>query len=107
AGGPAPRNYGSRVRPWVLVLGRRGGSMANDSTNVSAHPTVILVRRQLAPDDLVTLNDEIAGLARAGLPLDQGLAALARDMGRGRLRQVTAEIAENLRAGRTLPDALA
>jgi type II secretory pathway component PulF len=57
-------------------------------------------------DDLITLNEEIAGMARAGLPLDQGLAALAREMGKGRLARVTAEIADDLRAGRTLPEAL-
>lgn len=57
-------------------------------------------------DDLVALNEEIAGLARAGLPLDQGLAAMAREMGRGQLRQVTADLAEDLRAGHTLPQAL-
>jgi type II secretory pathway component PulF len=58
-------------------------------------------------EDLARLNDEIAGMARAGLPLDQGLAALARDMSRGRLRQVTATLADDLRKGRTLPEALA
>ncbi len=57
-------------------------------------------------EDLIALNDEIAGMARAGLPLDQGLAALARDMGKGRLRQVTATLAADLRAGHTLPEAL-
>jgi general secretion pathway protein F len=45
-------------------------------------------------------------MARAGLPLDQGLAALAREMGGGRLRQATEEIAADLRAGHTLPQAL-
>ena len=30
----------------------------------------------MTADDLITLNEEIAGMARAGLPLDQGLAAL-------------------------------
>src|SRR5437868_5408901 len=61
---------------------------------------------KLSADDLITLNDEIAGMARAGLPLDQGLAALAREMGRGRLQQVTRHLAEDLRAGFTLPQAL-
>ena len=41
-------------------------------------------------EDLITLNEEIAGMARAGLPLDQGLAALAKEMGKGRLQRVTA-----------------
>jgi type II secretory pathway component PulF len=58
------------------------------------------------PEDLIALNEEIAGMARAGLPLDQGLSALAREMGGGRLRQVTAELADDLRRGRTLPEAL-
>src|SRR5438874_4026654 len=58
------------------------------------------------PDDLIALNEEIAGRARAGLPLDQGLAAISREMGRGRLQQVTAALARDLRAGQTLPQAL-
>src|SRR5438552_1367245 len=58
------------------------------------------------PEDLITLIDEIAAMARAGLPLDQGLAALPKEMGRGRLQQVTAALAADLRAGHTLPEAL-
>lgn len=58
-------------------------------------------------DDLAALNEEIAAMARAGLPLDQGLAALAREMGGGRLQQVTRALADDLRAGLTLPEALA
>src|SRR5262245_45997732 len=62
--------------------------------------------RPLAPEDLITLNEEIAAMARAGLPLDQGLTTLAGEMGRGRLQQVTQQLATDLRAGHTLPDAL-
>lgn len=72
----------------------------------AAPPTLAGFARPLSPDDLITLNEEIAGMARAGLPLDQGLRALAREMGRGRLQRATAEIAADLRAGRTLPEAL-
>src|SRR5437588_232259 len=57
-------------------------------------------------EDLIALNEEIAGMARAGLPLDKGLAAMAREMGRGRLGRVTAALAADLEAGRTLPEAL-
>src|SRR5438132_1253544 len=60
----------------------------------------------MTTEDLIALNDEIAAMARAGLPLDQGLAALAREMGGGRLRRVTELLANDLRAGRTLPEAL-
>src|SRR4051812_38592603 len=61
---------------------------------------------KLSEEDLITLNEEIAGMARAGLPLDQGLTALAREMGRGRLQAVTRQLADDLRAGLTLPQAL-
>jgi type II secretory pathway component PulF len=60
----------------------------------------------LSADDLITLNEEIAGMARAGLPLDQGLAALAAEMGRGRLRDVSRQLAGDLQAGLSLPEAL-
>ncbi len=61
----------------------------------------------MTADELTALNDQIAALARAGLPLDQGLDTLARDMGRGRLRAVTEALAADLRAGHPLPEALA
>jgi type II secretory pathway component PulF len=57
-------------------------------------------------EELIALNEEIAGMARAGLPLDQGMSALAREMGRGRLQRVTEAIAGELRSGLTLPEAL-
>src|SRR5690242_19378140 len=60
----------------------------------------------MTPDDLISLNEEIAAMARAGLPLDQGLSALAEEMGRGKLQRVTAQLAADLRAGQTLPQAL-
>lgn len=63
-------------------------------------------RGPLSAPDLITLNDEIAAMARAGLPLDQGLRALAREMRSGRLQRVTAAVAADLEAGRTLPEAL-
>jgi type II secretory pathway component PulF len=58
------------------------------------------------PDDLIALNEEIAAMARAGLPLDKGLAALAREMNRGQLQNVTEELALDLAKGHTLPEAL-
>ncbi len=61
----------------------------------------------LTADDLAALNDEIAAMARAGLPLDQGLKSLADEMGRGRLQAVTAQLSHDLQLGKTLPEALA
>lgn len=58
-------------------------------------------------DDVIALNDQIAGMAKAGLPLDQGLSSVAREMNRGALRRVTQAIADDLQRGSTLPEALA
>ncbi len=57
-------------------------------------------------DELVALNEQIAAMARAGLPLDEGLSSLAREMGRGRLKNVTAALGQDLARGRSLPEAL-
>lgn len=61
----------------------------------------------MTADELSALNDQIAAMARAGLPLDQGLQELAQEMGRGQLRDVTAALARDLQQGISLPDALA
>lgn len=58
-------------------------------------------------EELIALNEEIAGMARAGLPLDQGLAAMAHEMGSTGLKHVSLSLAEDLRKGHTLPEALA
>jgi type II secretory pathway component PulF len=60
----------------------------------------------MTSDELISLNDQIAGMAKAGLPLDQGLASLSREMGHGRLRSVTAAVARDLEAGMPLPEAI-
>jgi type II secretory pathway component PulF len=60
----------------------------------------------MTPEDLIALNEEIAAMARAGLPLDKGLAALAAEMNRGQLQNVTEELALDLSKGHTLPEAL-
>ena len=76
--------------------------------NDSAEPSFTSPRplTKLSAEDLATLNEEIAGMARAGLPLDQGLAMLAREMGKGRLQRVTSDLADDLRSGLTLPEAI-
>jgi type II secretory pathway component PulF len=85
---------------------RPGPSEHIQGSTTEAKSTIAPRAAALSPEDLITLNEEIAGMARAGLPLDQGLAALAREMGRGRLQRVTAKLAEDLNAGHPLPEAL-
>ena len=45
-------------------------------------------------------------MAKVGLPLDQGLSAIAKEMGGGRLQAVTERLAHDLRSGCTLPEAI-
>src|SRR4051812_331638 len=55
----------------------------------------------LTLDQLAALSDEVAALARAGVPLDRGLAALAGDMP-GRLGAMAGEISRRLEEGQSL-----
>ena len=57
-------------------------------------------------DELIALNDEIAALVRAGVPLEQGLADLGEDLP-GRLGQFTTALAERTARGESLDQALA
>ncbi len=59
----------------------------------------------LSLDDLMALNDEIVGLVRAGLPLEAGLTGAGRDL-RGRLGTITTALADHLRRGDSLTEAL-
>lgn len=57
-------------------------------------------------DNLVELNDEIAGLVRAGIPLDLGLASMRNDLA-GPLRKTVASLETAMTRGLTLDEALA
>ena len=56
-------------------------------------------------DQLIALNDEIAALARAGVPLEPALAELGSDMP-GRLGAIAATFAERTRRGESLLEIL-
>lgn len=57
-------------------------------------------------EQLIVLNEEIAALVRAGIPLDKGLCALGDDLP-GRLGRVSGALANSLAAGRSLEETLA
>jgi type II secretory pathway component PulF len=57
-------------------------------------------------DELLALNEEIAALVRAGVPLEQGLAAVGSDMP-GRLGPIASMLAERLERGEPLLQVLA
>ena len=52
-------------------------------------------------DQLIALNDEIAGLVRAGVPLEPALGELSRDLP-GRLGQIAAAVAQRSSRGQSL-----
>jgi len=56
-------------------------------------------------DNLIALNDEIAALARAGVPLDRGLLAIGKDMP-GRLGRIAVSLGRRLESGEDLAAAL-
>lgn len=56
-------------------------------------------------DEFVALNDEMAALVRAGVPLDQGLIQLARDLP-GRMGPVAKRLGDRLAAGERLEQVL-
>ena len=56
-------------------------------------------------DQLLALNEEIAALVRAGVPLDRGLMEAGRDV-RGRLGRIAAALGRRLGRGESLVDAL-
>jgi type II secretory pathway component PulF len=57
-------------------------------------------------DQLIALNDEMAALIRAGVPLERGLIDAGRDL-QGRLGAIVGGVGEQLQLGERLPEALA
>ncbi len=68
-------------------------------TSPSSKPPITL-------DQLIALNDEIASLIRAGVPLDRGLQSLGADLP-GRLGQFATQLSGQIARGESLTAALA
>jgi len=62
--------------------------------------------RPMGTDEFLFLNEQIASMASAGLPLDEGLRQLARDLRRGSFRQTVVEIAADLERGVPIEEAV-
>jgi general secretion pathway protein F len=60
----------------------------------------------ISPEQLIALNDEIAALIRAGIPLELGLRELGGDA-RGALSRISLQLSECMSRGESLPQALA
>lgn len=75
------------------------------SLGICAEPAALASSAPITLDNLIALNDEIAALARAGVPLDRGLLALGQDMP-GRLGRVAQSLGRRLESGEDLAAAL-
>ena len=56
-------------------------------------------------DDFVALNDEMASLVRAGVPLELGLQGFSRGVS-GRLKMLSERLSQRMNAGETLEEAI-
>jgi type II secretory pathway component PulF len=63
--------------------------------------------RPLRGDDFLAFNEQLAHLASAGMPIEQGLRLMAQDLKRGRLADAIRAIAEELDRGVPLEQAIA
>jgi len=75
-----------------------GVCMADESKGITGQPS-------LSIEQLIALNEEIAALCRAGLPLAQGLRAVGLDS-RGTLRSTFLSLAQKMEQGMSLTEAL-
>lgn len=62
---------------------------------------------RLSPDEAALLASQVAGLARAGLPLGEGLRAMGAEAGPRRVEAVLGRIADRIDAGMPLEEAIA
>lgn len=65
-----------------------------------------LPTKTLSLDELIAFNDELAALARAGVPLEVGLAGLGNDLPAG-LSKISRTLAAQMEQGQSLANALA
>src|SRR5438552_2476941 len=83
----------------LLTMGLRG---------VTIKPISTTARRAkvLRGDDFLSFNDQLAHLAKAGMPVEHGLRLLAQDLKRGRLAATVRAVADELQKGVPLEQAI-
>ena len=78
--------------------------LQNVQLQPAAHPPRAAALRG---EDFAVFNQQLAQLAGAGLPVEQGLRLLAQEMRRGSMRQTLDLVAAELESGKTLSQAVA
>ena len=58
-------------------------------------------------EDFLQFNQELLGIVRSGIPLDEGLEMVAKEMGSGRLRTAVQHAHGRIRQGASLSEAVA
>jgi type II secretory pathway component PulF len=61
---------------------------------------------QLGSDDFLAFNQQLAQLTNASLPVEAGLRMIANEMNRGEMKHTLEQVAVELQAGKTLPQAI-
>jgi type IV pilus assembly protein PilC len=87
------------ARHSLLSLGLQDIQFASSSPPTRA--------RALKGEDFLVFNQQLAQLTGAGLPVENGLRLMAREMRRGSMRQTIDLVAAELESGKTLPQAVA
>lgn len=62
---------------------------------------------KISLDDFQFLNEQIAAIARSGIPLEEGLRSAADNVATGRLRRLIVDLCDDLARGTPLPAAVA
>ncbi|MBN1866546.1 type II secretion system F family protein [Candidatus Sumerlaeota bacterium] len=65
-----------------------------------------VTRSRPGPDDLMRLNQELAGIVKAGIPLDRGLLLAARGFTNPEVRRVLERVQSQVQKGASLSEAL-
>lgn len=86
----------------AMVLG-----MGLTAESVTKAPRPPRVATALGKTEFLLFNEQLASLARSGVPLDRGLREVASDVASPRLRRVINEIAADLESGTSIEQAFA
>lgn len=106
--------YRAQTREGKSISGSIEAGSAGDAQNQLAELGLVVLELRLAEPtraravrgtDFVVFNQQLAHLAQAGLPIEQGLRMIARDMRRGRLAATIREVVDELERGVPLADA--
>ncbi len=79
----------------------------NDRSSTNKFSTWSPFSRRVKPRELAVLTRQLATLLRAGMPLLRGLEVLGRQERNGPLRRVLGGLADDIKSGGTLSDAMA